>query len=421
VPVLVLVVAAAVAGGLRGGLTDLFVYRHAGQRVLDELPVYGVRDPVMDLPFTYPPFGALVMVPVGLVPQWVADAAWTAASVAALAGTVVIARRALGRPAPGWLVVAVVLAALAMEPVWQTLTFGQVNAVLMLAVLVDVVRPEKKWSGVLTGVAAGIKLEPLLFVVLLVLIRQPAAAVRATLAVATTIGIGHLVMPGASATYWSDRLVDASRVGPPGLAHNQSVYGALTRLLDGEPSTWLWLVVAGPLALTATLVAVGWWRRDRVLGTCLTAVGMLLLSPVSWSHHWVWALPLALALWEHSRRVALACTVVLVLRPMLWAPWGEQREYGWSPVEHLVGNGYLLAALSLTAWAALRLRALTSGHSAAAGPPIRGPRATQWPEVGDGVAVGEGSDHTPSSQARCSTARGPARSHPRSATQSSDR
>jgi diguanylate cyclase (GGDEF)-like protein len=259
VPVVVVVLAAAVAGGLRGGFTDLFVYRYAGQNVLDGLPVYGVRDPVMDLRFTYPPFGAVVVVPLGLVPQWVADAAWTAASVAALAGTVLVARRALGRPTPGWLVAAVVLAALAMEPAWQTLTFGQVNAVLVLAVLVDVVRPETRWAGVLTGVAAGIKLEPLVFVVLLVLVGHRAAAARAAVAFATTVGIGFLVMPGAAATFWSDRLLDASRVGPPGLAHNQSVYGALTRLLGGEPSPWLWLGLAAPLAITATLVAAGWY------------------------------------------------------------------------------------------------------------------------------------------------------------------
>ena len=352
----VVVVAAAVVGGLRGGFTDLFVYRYAGQNVLDGLPVYGVRDPVMDLRFTYPPFGAVVVVPLGLVPQWVADAAWTAASVAALAGTVLVARRALGRPTPGWLVGAVVLAALAMEPVWQTLTFGPVNAVLVLAVLVDVVRPETRWSGVLTGVAAGIKLEPLVLVVLLVLVGHRAAAAREAVAFSTTIGIGFRDVPGAAATYWSDRLLDASRVGPPGLAHNQSVYGALTRLLGGEPSPWLWLGLAVPLAITATLVAAGWWQRDRVLGTCLAAVAMLLLSPVSWSHHWVWALPTALALWQHSRRAALAWTAVFVLRPVLWPPWGDHREYGWGPVEHVVGNGYLLAALCLTAWAALRLR-----------------------------------------------------------------
>ena len=104
VPVLVLVVAAAVAGALRGGFTDLFVYQYGGRAVLDGLPLYESGDPVTGLPFTYPPFAAVVMVPLALLPAWLAAALWTGASVGALAAVVVVVRRALGRPAPGWLV-----------------------------------------------------------------------------------------------------------------------------------------------------------------------------------------------------------------------------------------------------------------------------------------------------------------------------
>ncbi len=103
-------------------------------------------------------------------------------------------------------------------------------------------------------------------------------------------------------------------------------------------------------------MAVRRWRDDqRVLGTCLAALAMLVASPVSWSHHWVWALPIALVLWELDRVVAVAWTAVFVTRPILWPPWGEGRELDWSAVDHLVGNAYLLAALALAAWAALTL------------------------------------------------------------------
>ena len=179
VPVVVVVVAAGVAAAVRGDLTDLFVYRYAGRAVLDGLDVYGTRDPVMGLPFTYPPFAAVVLVPLALVPQWLADALWTASSMAALGAVVVVVRRAQGLRAPGWLVAMIMAAALAMEPVWQNLTFGQVNLLLMLAVLVDVRASRTPWSGVLVGLAAGVKLEPLVFVVLLVLVGHRAAAIRA--------------------------------------------------------------------------------------------------------------------------------------------------------------------------------------------------------------------------------------------------
>ena len=356
VAVLALVVVAAVAGALRGGFKDLVVYQYGGRAVLEGLAVYRHDDPVTGLQFTYPPFAAVVMVPLAPLPAWLAAALWTGASVGALAGVVVVVRRAMGRPAPGWLVMLLTGGALALEPVWQNITFGQVNLILMLAVLLDLVRPERRWSGVFVGIAAGVKLTPLVFVVLLVLVGRRKAAGRAALAFAGTVVVGFVAMPGSAATYWADGLVDAGRVGPPALAHNQSAYGALTRLLDGQPPTLLWLAVAGPLALAVLVVGASWWRRgDRVLGACLGALAMLIASPISWSHHWVWAMPVALAVWEHSRLAAVAWTAVFVARPIVWPPYGQGREYAWSPPEHLVGNAYLLAALVLTAWAASTL------------------------------------------------------------------
>jgi alpha-1,2-mannosyltransferase len=352
-PVLLVAAAAGVAAALRGGLTDLSVYRFGGRAVLAGLPLQSSVDPVTALHFTYPPFAAVLMVPVALVPAGLAAGLWTAASLVSLACVVVLVRRAYHQPAPGWLVALVTVAALALEPVWQNLTFGQVNLFLMLAVLVDLVHPERRWSGVLLGIAAGVKLTPLVFVVLLVLLGRRTTAWRATCAFAATVAVGFLVLPGRSASYWTEDLVDARRIGPPSLAHNQSVYGALTRLLDGPPPIALWLAIAVPVSAAILVVAASWWRRgDRVLGTCLGALSMLLASPISWSHHWVWAAPLALALWERSRWAGVAWTAVFVARPVLWPPWGEEREYAWSPLDHVVGNAYLLAALAVCAWAA---------------------------------------------------------------------
>ena len=235
VPVVAVVVVAAVAAAIRGDFKDLLVYQHAGQSVLDGVSVYASDDPVTGLPFTYPPFAAVLMVPLAPLPAWLAAALWTGASMLALSAVIVLVLRALGRPAPGWLVALLTAGALALEPVWQNLTFGQVNLVLMLAVLVDLLRPERRWSGVLVGLVAGVKLAPLVLVVMLVLVGRRAAAGRAILTFAGTVVVGFVVMPGPAKAYWTDDLVRASRVGPPELAHNQSVYGALARLL-GEPA-----------------------------------------------------------------------------------------------------------------------------------------------------------------------------------------
>jgi alpha-1,2-mannosyltransferase len=117
VAVLALVAAAAVAGALRGGFKDLIVYQYGGRAVLEGLAVYVQDDPVTGLQFTYPPFAAVMMVPLALLPEWLAAALWTGASMGALAGVVVVVRRALGRPAPGWLVALLTGGALALEPV----------------------------------------------------------------------------------------------------------------------------------------------------------------------------------------------------------------------------------------------------------------------------------------------------------------
>jgi alpha-1,2-mannosyltransferase len=350
--ILALVVAGAVVGAIRGEFKDLLVYQYGGQAVLDGLSPYARDDPGTGLPFTYPPFAAVLMVPLAVLPTSLAAALWTGASAGALAAAVVVVRRALGQTSPAWLIVVLSVAALAFEPVWQNFTFGQINLILMLVVLVEMLRPERRLSGVALGIVAGVKLTPLVFVVLLVLVGFRATAVRAVVAFGATVAVGFVAVPD-SATYWTDRLLDPSRVGPPALAHNQSVYGALTRLLDSRPSTLLWLAVAGPLAFAVMVVAAGRWRHgDRVLGTCLGAVAMLLASPVAWSHHWVWAVPIALVLWERNRWVAAAWTAVFVSRPILWPPWGDGREFEWGAPEHLVGNAYVLAALALVVWAA---------------------------------------------------------------------
>ncbi|GAB2602715.1 membrane protein [Paractinoplanes abujensis] len=372
-PAAVVVVLTAIAAGVadrvdvppelhvHGGFVDLSVYRYGGRLVLDGLPLYGTRDPATNLRFTYPPFAAVAMVPLALLPGWLVTALWTGASVAALTGVIVVAARALNRPVTGWPLAVLTAGALALEPVWQNLTFGQINLLLMLALLYDVVHPERRWSGWLVGIAAGIKLTPLVFILLLVLAGQRRAAGRALLAFAGTIAVGFAVAPGPAWTYWTDGLFSAGRVGPPDMAHNQSVFGELTRLLDGVPANRLWLAVAGPIALAVVVLGTVWWRRgDRVLGAGFAALAMLLASPVSWSHHWVWAAPIGLALWTYSRWAAALWTLLFASRMFVWVPWRHREVYGWGPAEHLLGNAYLLATLSLCLWAVVVLTRRTA-------------------------------------------------------------
>ena len=264
------------------------------------------------------------MVPLALVPTWLAAALWTGASVGALAAAVVVVRRALDRPAPGWLVALITGGALALEPVWQNLTFGQLNLFLMLAVLVDLVLPERRWSGVLVGHRGG----------------RQADTPRLRRA-SRDGGTSYGCRSGSSGLrrdrrrrargdaecggeLLDRRAVRRRRGSDHPLWPTTSRSTARSRgSSTTRPRPCSWLAVAGPLALAVLVVAARWWRRgDRVLGTCLGAVAMLLASPISWSHHWVWAVPVALVLWERSRWAAAAWTAVFVARPVIWPPYG---------------------------------------------------------------------------------------------------
>jgi len=107
--------------------------------------------------------------------------------------------------------------------------------------------------------------------------------------------------------------------------------------------------VAGEL-LYKSLIDAG----ATVAALLVNAAAILLVSPVSWSHHWVWAVPIALALSERSRVATGLWVAVFVARPILWPPWGQQREYDWTWYDRLDGNAYVLAALIPTAWLAAR-------------------------------------------------------------------
>lgn len=355
---LLLLLAVAVVAGVAERartFTDLQVYRYGAETLGSGL--YDGRDPVTDLPFTYPPFAAVVMVPPAALPPLLLAALWTAANVAAL---LAVLRLLLPRTRPD-LVVALAAGCLLLEPVWRSLALGQVNLLLMALVAYDVLRPDRRTAGLLIGIAAGIKLTPLVLVALLVLAGRRVPAVRALAAFTGTVALGLLVATRDAATYWTETLWDPARIGGLAFSGNQSLRGVLTRLLGHAPPTLLWLLVAGSVTgVLLVLAAVRWRRGEADLALVLGALAMLLASPVSWSHHWVWAAPAVVVLARRSRVVAVAWGLLFVSVCTGWPPHGDDRELAWGPLEQLVGNAYVWAALLLGAWIAGSTRPRTS-------------------------------------------------------------
>ena len=352
-PFLLLVAVAALAGAAatrRWTFLDLTVYRYGGRTVVDGLPLYAGVEPHSGLLFTYPPFAGLVMTLLAMPPVWLAAGALTATSVAALAITL----RAFGLER-AWLV-PVTVGMVAIDPVRETLMFGQVNLVLMALISYDLLVLRGRWSGFLVGIAAGIKLTPLVFVVLLVMVGRRADALRAVSAFTATVLVGVVLLPGDAAEYWTRALWDAGRVGGIEFIRNQSLNGALTRLLHHQPSTLLWLCVAAPVGAALLGLATLWWRRgDHRLGVLLAAGAMLMCSPISWDHHFVWAAPLLLVLRRRAPVLAVAAAALLLvgLRPLV--AHGEKTELAWTALQQVPGNGYTWLVLTLSLVAVMAL------------------------------------------------------------------
>ncbi len=192
----------------------------------------------------------------------------------------------------------------------QTLEFGQINLILMALVTVDVLAVHPRWRGVLIGIAAAIKLTPAAFVLYFLLRRDYRAAAVAAISCAVATGLAFLVAPGPSWTFWLDN--PAGGVSGSPFFTNQTFQAVLVRAgVEGTLKTVLWLVLsAGLLVLAIPAIR----RAPAPLALVATAGVALLVSPTSWSHHWVWVAPALLvaaaSAWRARSLVWLAITVL---------------------------------------------------------------------------------------------------------------
>lgn len=326
---------------------DLEVYREAARSVLYGRPVYEHLTPSPQLlPFTYPPFAALLAIPLALVPFAVAGWAWTVLQVLATYLTVLLAFRRLLRRAGGWrwLAGAVVTTPLLwLHPVADGVRFGQVNAFLVLACLADLtlVRGSGRlpWrTGALLGLATAIKLTPGVFLVHLALSRRWRELRTAVLAAALASGAAFCVLPEASLTFWTGALGDPNRLGPNAGTSNQSLRGVLLRLgPQGIAGTALWFLLGAAVAVVGFSLAQRAHRRGDLV-TEVAAVGLMavLLSPVAWIHHYAWIVVAlgALVGTGRSRRGWAAAAVVLAWF-LCRLPW-----WGLTALQHGLPNWF---------------------------------------------------------------------------------
>lgn len=295
---------------------DLDIYRAAGTLALHGKAPYGPHfgnGLRVDLPFTYPPFAAFVVIPLALQPARMAQATWTLANLVFLGVMVwwlfgpTLKRWGLGHPA--WIALAISAFAWTV-PVAQTIAYGQVNLGLALCCLVDCTRTSRR-RGVLVGIAAAVKLTPGIFIAYFAVTRQWAAAVRSAATFAACSLLAAAILPSGSARYWFHLVFEADRPGNPLRFFNQSAYGAIHRL--GAPG-WLW----APAVLAVAVL--GLWRAREAHGrgaevaaVAIVGFSALLISPISWQHHAVWILMMFAAFAVWARTPARVVLVFLLL------------------------------------------------------------------------------------------------------------
>ncbi|MFD5473195.1 glycosyltransferase 87 family protein [Streptomyces sp. NPDC127105] len=328
--------------------------------------IYDYHLPGTTFGFTYPPFAALSMLPMALVGPNTAIAGALLLNLVAVAVVLrILAGRELNRH--GWFGWALAACALALlEPVRDTISFGQVNLLLLALVLTDgwlLSTGRGRWAGAGIGLAAAVKLTPAVFIVLLLLARRRRAAAVATAVTTAATVLAAWAAPDASRFYWTHAVWDTTRVGRLDYVSNQSLQGVLARLAaPGEPSRAAW-------ALAVLLVLAVWvWRTHKALRAddwraafALTGLVSCLISPITWVHHLVWLLP-SFAVLAHARRLRIAAVLYgLLCSSVVWL-WFDDAS---GPGGFLGSNTYVWITLGL-------LLALPTGRPRVASPPLAG-------------------------------------------------
>ncbi|MGU3502831.1 glycosyltransferase 87 family protein [Mycobacterium sp. C31M] len=354
---------------------DIDVYRMGGRAWLDGTPLYADSTEFqtqagIDLPFTYPPLSAVAFAPFAWLSLPAAGTAITVTTLVLLvvSTTIVLTRLQVGDTwqRRAWLAAALTAPAVVFcEPLRANLEFGQVNVVLMTLVIADCVPRRTPWPrGVLLGIAIAVKLTPAVFLLYFLLRRDIRALLVSTASAVVATLLGFVLAWRDSWVYWFETLRDTERIGTATLNTNQNISGMLARLGAGEDARFvLWVVLCfAVLGLTVwaglrALRSAGDAEpvATPVLALICVAMFGLVVSPVSWSHHWVWVLPTVVVtavIGYRCRSLALLALSAAGVALTVWTPITLMPAHDETSVSlwlRLVGGSYLWWALAVIA------------------------------------------------------------------------
>ncbi|MFB9234061.1 glycosyltransferase family 87 protein [Plantactinospora siamensis] len=324
--------------------------------------------------FTYPPLTALLLRPFAAIPGphalGITAGIFTLLTAAAVVVTtwwlvIPIADR---RGWPRWMAMGIAVPlAFAVESTRETITFGQINMLLVVLVLADllIALPRgSRWTGVGIGLATALKLYPGIFIVYLLATRRwRAAATAAGTAAAVTLLVA-VFTPGESWRFWTRELWNTGRTGSrPDQPGNQSLYGLLCRLtVPGRPERWLWL------ALVLAVVVFGLWRAaraalagDELAGLTLTGLVGAVANQITWPHHIYWFIPAVLVLVDAGLRQPGDPPAGPQDPPAGPAAAGSRRRRWWLIIAIIAYAGSVYGVVSFHKWGTALVRTADPG------------------------------------------------------------
>jgi alpha-1,2-mannosyltransferase len=324
-------------------MIDLGTYLLGGSHALQS-NLYDVTYAPTHLGFTYPPFAALLFWPLSHFPRVLDQVFFTWVNLAVLFALVAISFRvtcvALSRRTVVWWSLLLLTPLGLLDPVRETILLGQINLLLALAVIADVTVIRQDRRGYLVGLAAAIKITPLILVPYFLLTRQRGAGLRS---LGAFVGAGAATMaltPSTSWAYWTHHLWKPKSAGWLPWVGNQGIVGVVDRFLTREISTPMEFLLVAVVTMAGLVIAVGANRvSSPLLGFLAVEATESMASPVSWSHHFVWVV--LLILWlalspdrpAHGGGWAALVALVFWAAPIWWVHHG--------PSVRFAGHGWL--------------------------------------------------------------------------------
>jgi alpha-1,2-mannosyltransferase len=361
--------------GVRYGL-DLMVYRDAVSSLKSGKNFYATTFTQIHLSFTYPPFALIMLSPLAWTQFALTQCLLWTASIAAAIGAVVLAIRDVSVQltrrwwclAIGWSCISV----LALEPVRSSMDYGQLELILMFLVVADLLLVPQRYRGILIGIAAAVKLTPLVFIINLLAMRDLKSVSRTAASFCGCTALAWALWPVESRNYWFHVILRPGRIGTVAYAGNQSWYAIVNRPpFHGSVTAIVWILFSLATVVVGSFVAWRCVKANRVAAAIVaTALIGLLVSPISWTHHWVWVILIPPMIFGRRRGNVTPPVEVLLLGIVILtcaAPyWWWQRGALADVLEAVLP---LCAGTVLAVWAAAEWKGWRAGPRRHSGAP----------------------------------------------------